>query len=160
MKTTRAFLVLFSFLFIASCGEPPPPPPPKAVDLAAAKLISDQIADDLLNDNVDDIYKHLDVGFQLIVKDAKDVKKNLDGMYVEPGHPTNFEFKISKISTRKDGSWVRPCRNFWYAVQTKKYKKGKYFLKVEIVPSIGGGPLDVSGFGILSFKNQVPSDLQ
>ena len=157
--THRFGLCLLLILFSGACGEAPPPAQ-HVVDYEGAKLISDRIANDLLQDDAEDIYQHLDVGFQMVVKDAKDVKKTLEKMYIEPGHPVNFEFKISKIGTRVDGSWVRPFRTFWYAVKTEKFQKGKYFLKVEIVPAIGGSPLNVSGFGILSFKNSIPSYLQ
>ncbi len=157
---SRFLLSLSLVLFISACGDPEPPPQ-KPVEYEAAKVISDAVAKDLLNDDIVDVYNRLDMGFKTIVKDANDVKKNLENGYIAPGRPLEFEFKISKIGTRVDGSWVRPCRTFWYAAKTKKFEKGTYFLKVEIVPAIGGGPLDVSGIGLLTFKEgKVPSYLQ
>jgi hypothetical protein len=144
---------------LSACEEKAPPQM-KPLDFAQAKTVSDVIANDLLQNDVKDLYKHLDVGFQMMVKDDKDVAKVLEKMYAESGRPLEFDFKISKTGIRKDGSWERPSRTFWYAARTSLFDKGKYFLKVEIVPAYGGNPLNTSGFGLLYFKDKVPSYLQ
>ncbi len=152
-------LGLLVTLFLSACEEKAPPKM-KPLEYIQSKSISDLIANDLIQNDVKDLYKHLDVGFQMVVKDEKDVAMVLDKMYAESGRPLEFDFKISQTGVRKDGSWERPSRTFWYTAKTTKFDKGKYFLKVEIVPAYGGSPLDTSGFGLLSFKDKVPSYLQ
>ncbi len=160
MKYRFLFLIcLIPFLFTGACTEPATPAI-KPLDFTDAKSVADAIASDLVQDDAADLFKHLDVGFQTMVKNEKEVKKVLGRMYAESGPPLECVYKISQSGIRKDGVWERPSRTFWYSVRTKKYQKGKYFLKVEIVPAFNGHPLDTSGFGILSFKDKVPDYLQ
>ena len=159
MKQRLLLTSLISLLFIGACTEPAPPAI-KPLDYTVAKSVADVIANDLIQDDVADLFKHMDVGFQMIVKSEKDVKEVLKKMYAESGPPVECVYKISEAGIRKDGVWERPSRTFWYSVRTKKFEKGKYFLKVEIVPAFSGHPLDTSGFGILSFKDKVPDYLQ
>ena len=132
----------------------------KPLDFTVSRDVADAIANDLVQDDTKDLFKRLDVGFQMVVKNEKDVKDVLKKMYAESGKPIECDFKISQTGIRKDGVWERPSRTFWYSVRTKKFEKGRYFLKVEIVPAFSGSPLDTSGFGILSFKADVPDYLK
>ena len=159
MRYRWLWLFTFPAMLLGGCQEAAPPAM-KPLDYTQSRDVADAIANDLIQNDVKDLFKRLDVGFQMVVKNEDDVKKVLQKMYAESGPPIECDFKISKTTIRKDGVWERPCRVLWYAVRTKKFEKGKYFLKVEIVPAFGGKTLDTSGFGILSFKGDVPEYLQ
>jgi hypothetical protein len=144
---------------LAGCQDKSPPAL-KPLDFTQSRDVADAIANDLVQGDTQDIYKRLDMGFQTIVKNEKDVKAVIERMCAESGPPVECVFKISQAGIRKDGVWQRPSRTFWYSVRTKKFEKGKYFLKVEVVPAFSSGILNTSGFGILSFKADVPEYLK
>ena len=157
-RPLRTVLLLFAAL-LTGCQEKAPANM-KPLDFTQSRVVADAIASDLIQDDVKDLFKRLDVGFQMVVKNEKDVREVLKKMYAESGKPIECDFKISQTGIRKDGVWERPSRTFWYSVRTKQFEKGKFFLKVEIVPAFSGNPLDTSGFGILSFKGDVPEYLK
>ncbi|HEY5038745.1 MAG TPA: hypothetical protein VIJ93_06725 [bacterium] len=153
------FLILPLMSLLSSCGKPKvdlqAPPEP-----GAARTLSDVVAEDLVKKNSQDLYSRLDWGFQNIVRSPMDVEKVLEKMFAQYGQPVQCEIKVSQLGQKMDGLQMRPTRVFWYAVKTTKYPKGKYFLKVEIIRSVGGSTIDVSGFGFLSFEKGTPSYLK
>jgi hypothetical protein len=153
------FLILLLMIFFPACGRPrvDPQTPP---DPGAARTLSDVVAEDLVKKNSQDLYSRLDWGFQNIVRNPADVEKVLEKMFTQYGQPVQCEIKASQPGQKMDGLQIRPTRVFWYAVKTTKYPKGKYFLKIEIIRSVGGSILDVSGFGFLSFEKGTPSYLK
>ena len=145
---------------LSSCGQAPPPALPE-VDYQKAMDMSNAVAGDLVRQDAKDLSNRLDVGFHSVVSGPEDLRKvllNMDKLY---GRPVNWVFKVAKMGVRTDGQWKRNSRIFFYAVKTTKYPMGKYFLKVEVVNSLSGGFIDVSGFGFFTFKDgSTPAELQ
>jgi hypothetical protein len=123
------------------------------LDLQRSRAVADTVANDLIGDNPKDLFNHLDAGFYSLVRDDKEMEGVLQKMYGVYGRPQECEYKISKTGTRVDGTWKRPKRVFYYAVKTTLYPKGKYFLKIEVVPNAQATLIDVSGFGFFEFKD-------
>jgi hypothetical protein len=144
---------------LASCAKAPPPV--VLVDAQKARLLADQAANDLVRNNVKDLYSLLDSGFESMISGPADLEKVLAKMDSNYGRPLEWAFKISNAGYRVDGTWKRPKRTYYYAVRTSKYAMGKYFLRIEVVPSFKGDRIDISGFGIFDFKDgTVPSYLR
>jgi hypothetical protein len=157
----KLFVVLCFFALIPACNHKPSEPPLPEVDFAKARVLSDAVANDLVKEDVKDLSDRLDVGFHLIVRGPEDLKRVLEKMYGLYGRPVECVFKISQTGVRADGEWKRPSRTVYYAVKTTKYPMGKYFLKIEIVPAFSQAFLDVSGFGLFTFKDgNVPDYLK
>lgn len=145
---------------LSSCGPAPDPGLPE-IDLQQSRAISDAVANDLIGDNALDLFNRLDAGFYSLVRDQKEMEGVIQKMYGLYGRPLECEYKITKSGTRIDGTWKRSKREFFYAVKTTKYPKGKYFLKVEVVPNARATAIDVSGFGFFEFKDgKVPDYLR
>lgn len=142
----------------SGCGGDKAQAPLPPADYAMARGMSDMVANDLIQDDVKDLYDKLDVGFHMVVANSKELDEQVHKMYEMYGHPTECVFKIARTGVRVDGPWKRSSRSFIYAVRTTKYAKGKYFLQVEIVPAYSGGFIDVSGFGFFNFKDGVVPD--
>lgn len=131
------------------------------MEYKASRLVSDAVAEALVKGDTHHLFELLDVGFQTVVKDEKDLQAYMNRMDAQFGQPLEYEYKHTQAGRRVDGVWNRPSRIFWYAIKTTKYPKGKYFLKIEIVPSgVGGRGMDTSGFGLLTFDRKVPSYLE
>lgn len=151
--------------FLGSCGPTPDTQEKPVVPLAEysqARAMADAVANDLVQQDMKDLFQRLDVGFHMVVSGDKELAnqvKKMEGMY---GRLKEWRFKMSQTGVRKDGVWRRASRSFVYAVKTTKYPYGKYFLKVEIVPSYDGkGPIDVSGFGYFTFSDgMIPENLR
>ncbi len=142
---------------LSSCKAPEPGLP--ELDLQKSRAIADAAANDLIGDNPKDLFNRLDAGFYSMVKDEKEMEKVIQRMYGAYGRPLECEYKISKSGTRIDGTWKRSKRVLYYAVKTTLYPKGKYFLKIEVVPNAQATLVDVSGFGFFEFKDgNIPSD--
>lgn len=157
MYLFRSLLFCCLLPLLSSCGTGGEQP----LEYKAARVVSDAVADALVKGDTHKLYSLLDVGFQTVVKNETEFKSQMVKMDAQFGQPVEFEYKHTQVGRRVDGVWNRPSRVFWYAVKTTKYPKGKYFLKVEIVPSgIGGRGMDTSGFGLLTFDKKVPSFLQ
>lgn len=163
LPSFRCLLLLslaLSFHFISGCGSNSEPSLP-AVDYDKAKALGDGVAGDLVRNDVKDLEDKLDVGFHTIVGSPADLQKVMNKMYGLYGRPLQCNLKAAETGVRRDGSWKRASRTFFYAVKTTKYPFGKYFLKVEVVAAPNGGFLDVSGFGFFTFKDgTVPAYLQ
>lgn len=127
-------------------------------DFEAARTLSNSLADDLINDRRSDIRASLENAFRDAI-DEKQFNGMLDQMIEAYGKPLDFELKRYESGTKEyANSQTRPMRKFWYAAQTTKYKKGSYFLVVEVVP--GDATLAVSSFAIVNFPAGIPPDLQ
>jgi hypothetical protein len=145
---------------LSSCGPAPEPSLPE-LDLQQSRAISDAVANDLIGDNSIDLFKRLDEGFHALVKNDKETEAVIQKMYGLYGRPLECEYKVSKSGTRIDGTWKRSKRDFFYAVKTTQYPKGKYFLKIEVVANAQATAIDVSGFGFFDFKDgNVPDYLR
>lgn len=152
------FLFLLSVLVTVKSQAPAPvamvPTPIPAGGFQQARDMSDAVANDLVQDDMKDLYPKLDVGFRMVISGEKDLKTEVDKMVKIYGHLKEWRFKIAKTGTRVDGAWRRSSRTFFYAVKTTKYPFGKYFLKIEIVPNYNtAGDIDVSGFGFFTYDN-------
>lgn len=144
----------------AACSPQSSEPPIPELDYAKALAMSDGAMRDILKNDSKDLSDRLDVGFEGQVRGPEDVAKVLQRMDRDFGKPLEFTFKYSEAGVRVDGAWKRARRTFWYNARTTKYAKGKYFLKIEVVRTFNGDNMDVSGFGFITFKNEVPSQLR
>jgi hypothetical protein len=135
-----------------SCGPVPEPGLPE-LDPGQSRAVADAVANDLIGNNSKDLFNHLDAGFYSIVRDEKEMETALQKMYGVYGQPLECDYKTAKSGTRVDGTWKRSKKDFFYAVKTTKYPKGKYFLKIEVVPNAQATMIDVSGFGFFEFKD-------
>jgi len=150
---TKSWILVLSFPFLmTACGQKERPI--QEIDYVGSKLISDAAAQDLVASNSKDLMSRLDVGFTMLVKDENDLKKVLKKMDDEYGRPTEFLFKIAQPGIREDGAFKRPKRTFWYQVKTLKHPKGDYYLKVEVCRAFSSDTINVSGFGIFTFKDK------
>jgi hypothetical protein len=156
----RFLAILSMTMLLSSCWDTTPPPQNVDIDPYKAREVADAVAQDLLKDDAKDLYVRLDAGFGLMVNGIPDVEKVIQKIDDQYGKPQDFKYKIIQGGTRTDGQIVRPKRVFWYQAFTAKHPKGDYYLKVEVVPARDLRSLDVSGFGLLTFKNQVPELLR
>jgi hypothetical protein len=155
-KTLRLLLLMLLPLGLGACREKTPEFVPP--DATGSKKMSDGLAESLVRADSNDIFTRLDEGFNTIVSKPTDVQKVLNKMYKDNGQPLEYKFVTSQIAQRVDGPNIRPTRIFWYSVKTTKHPMGKYFIKVEIVKSLYGKHVDVSGFGIINF-DKIPAFL-
>jgi len=125
----------------------------RPLDPKVSRTVSDAVAGALVRGDAKNLFALLDQGFRTVVSNEADLEKFLGDMNGQFGKPTLFEFKHALDSRRVDGSWNRVSRVLWYAVETTKYPKGRYFLKVEIVSAGSGSRLVTSGFGLLTFES-------
>lgn len=144
----------------AACSPPSSEPPVPELDYAKAEAMSDGAMKDILHGDGKDLSDRLDVGFEGQVRGPEDVAKVLQRMDKDFGRPLEFTLKFSDSGVRVDGAWKRARRTFWYTARTTKYAKGKYFLKIEVVRTFNGDNVDVSGFGFITFKGEVPAQLR
>jgi hypothetical protein len=155
-KTLRVLLLALLPLGLGACREATPEfVPPDAAD---SRKMSDGLAESMVKSDSNDIYTRLDEGFNTIVSKPADVQRVLNKMYADNGQPLEYKFIISQTAQRVDGPNIRPTRIFWYSVKTTKHPMGKYFIKVEVVKSLYGKHVDVSGFGIMTFE-KIPAFL-
>jgi hypothetical protein len=155
-KTLRLLLLLLLPLGLGACRERTPEFVPP--DAAESKVMSDGLAASLVKADSNDIYTRLDEGFNIIISKPADVQKVLNKMYADNGQPQEYKYITSQVAQRVDGPNIRPTRIFWYSVKTTKHPMGKYFIKVEIVKSLYGKHVDISGFGIMNF-DKIPAFL-
>jgi hypothetical protein len=156
-KVLRLLLLVLLPLGLGACREAEPQFVPP--DAGESKKMSDGLAESLVKGNSSDIFTRLDEGFNAIVAKPADVQKVLNKMNADYGQPLEYKFVTSQIAQRVDGPNIRPTRVFWYSVKTTKHSMGKCFIKVEVVKSLYGKHVDVSGFGIMPF-DKVPSFLR
>jgi hypothetical protein len=165
LKVLLRFILLTVMGFWCGCGPKPDnqekPIVPMA-DYSLARNMANAVASDLVQGDMKDLFQRLDPGFHMVVNSDQELQKQvkkMEGMY---GRLLEWRFKMSQTGVRKDGVWRRGSRAFLYAVKTSKYPYGKYFLKVEVVPSYDGkGPIDVSGFGYFTFNDGIiPENLK
>ncbi len=168
MKVLYRFTILAPLVLLGlwgGCGPRPDseekPVVPMA-DYTQARSMANQVANDLIQEDIKDLYQLLDSGFHMVVASDQELKKQIGKMEGVYGRLLEFRFKMSQTGIRKDGVWRRGSRAFIYAVKTTKHPFGKFFLKVEVVPSYDGkGPIDVSGFGYFTFDNGIiPENLK
>jgi hypothetical protein len=152
----RALLILPFLAWAGACG---PGGADRPLDYKVARAVSDAVAVALVKGDAKNLFALLDEGFLTVVANQGELEKFLAGMNEQFGQPEEYELKHSADSRRVDGSWNRVSKVFWYSVKTTRHPKGKYFLKVEIVPSGKGGRLVTSGFGLLTFET-LPRFLQ
>lgn len=122
--------------------------------------ISDRVTKDLIGDNAKDLYPLLDEGFATRLKNTDDLGKVLQDMFAQYGRPLRVQLKACETGYRADGSFERPRRSYYYSCNTTKYSVGKFFVKVEVVPSRDYMKLGVTGFGIVAFPQGIPSFLK
>ena len=156
-KVLRLLFFLVLPLGLPACGEKAPEFVPP--DAEESKIMSEGLAADLVKADSSDLYSRLDEGFNTVVSKPPEMQKVMEKMFAEYGQPQEYKLRTSQVAQRVDGPNIRPTRVFWYAVKTTKYPSGKYFLKVEIVKSLYGQHVDVSGFGFLTFE-KTPSFLK
>jgi hypothetical protein len=127
-------------------------------DSNASRLLSDSVADDLLQDRRGSIGAKFEEDFRKSVA-PKEFDSVLSEMFRVYGKPLEFEFKQDELGSKSySDSKIKPMRRFWYAARTTKYEKGSYFLIVEVVPDDGG--LAVSSFSMVNFPLGVPLNLR
>jgi hypothetical protein len=143
-----------------SCGPRSEHPDGNTINYSGALNISDQVANDLIQDDSHDLFKVLDEGFTTRVNSVEELEKVLQTMYKQYGKPTFVQLKASQAGYRADGPHERPRRSFWYACATTKYQIGQYFIKVEVVPALDYDRLVTSGFGIIDYPQGVPNYLK
>ena len=156
MAALFAALVLGTLLFVHKTWHPNG----NSINYEQAKEISDQVANDLTQDNAKDLFGVLDEGFTTRVGNADELEKVLQDMYGQYGKPLSVQLKASQAGYRTDGALERPRRSFFYACVTTKYPLGQYFVKIEVVPSPDNAKLGTSGFGIITFSNGIPDYLK
>ncbi len=150
---------IFPFLFVlilAGCGNPPP----VGINLDQAKAFADKVALDYFDNNSDDLYPKLDIGFRGQVHNAGDLKKVLDHIRSLYGKPQSYDFKIATYGNHPTQSGPKPFVNIWYILKTDKYPKGDYYLKIQAVQADGATFLDLGGIGVLNFPDGLPTYLK
>ena len=123
-----------------------------------ARVLSDSIADDIINNRRSSIYGKLERSFRESIN-----KTDVDSMYSQIvktyGIPTNFVFKQDELGVKTYAQGTRkPIRKFWYAARTTKFPQGGCFLIVEIVQD--GDRLAVAEFSLVTFSENIPRFLK
>jgi hypothetical protein len=147
-------------LSLSSCAQKTEHPDGITIDYNHGLDISNQAAKDLIDNNAKDLYALLDEGFALRLKNAEDLGKVLQDMFGQYGRPLKIQLKACETGYRADGSFERPRRSYYYSCYTTKFPVGKFFVKVEVVPSRDYMKLGVTGFGIVAFPQGIPSFLK
>lgn len=156
MVSLFAILVLGTWICVRKTWHPDG----NSINYEQAKGISDQVANDLVQDNAKDLFGVLDEGFTTRVGNADELEKVLQDMFKQYGKPLWVQLKASQPGYRADGTLERPRRSFWYACVTTKYPLGQYFVKVEVVPSQDNAKLGTTGFGVITFPKGIPDYLR
>ncbi len=156
MKKIKRALFLSGLMALSGCGHPPP----VGINLDQAKAFADKVALDYFDNNSDDLYPKLDIGFRSQVHNAGDLKKVLEHIRALYGKPQSYDFKIATYGNHSTESGPKPFVNIWYILKTDKYPKGDYYLKIQAVEADGATFLDLGGIGVLNFPEGLPNYLK
>lgn len=158
--STLFLLVLLTHLI--GCVRPPVVTPSsqaeaeKAIDRTTARLVSDEIANRLREDDRVKLRSLMESGFKEYYDDVE-FNSIVDEMVGAYGRPLELEFKMDEIGRKTAIGYDKPLRKFWYAARTSKYEKGTVYLTVEIVPD--GDRLASSGVALVTFPLGAPPSL-
>jgi hypothetical protein len=160
-KCLRIIKKIFPFLFLiplAGCGLSSPPRVEINVD--QAKTLGDQVALDYFDENSQDLYPRMDLGFKNKIHNEADLKAVLHHIHFLYGNPTAYDFKVTTYGHRSTESGLKSYVDVWYILRTRSFPKGDHYLKIEVVQADGATFLDVGGLGILTFPDGLPTYLK
>lgn len=143
-------------LGLLACASPKESPGGSTVDAEKAKVFSDALVDDLIHDRRQDVFAKMDSDFQKI-QSRKSMDSAIQAIFDNYGQPLECTYKKNDVGIKVDSGGQKPMRKFWYAAKTSKYPSG-YYLFVEVVAN--GEALGTTGFGLVTFPNGAPPDLQ
>ncbi len=161
--TRKTWLFFFGaawVLLFSSCAQKSEHPDGITINYYHGLEVSDRVANDLIKDNAKDLFSILDEGFSTRLKTADELEHVLQDMFGQYGRPLKVTLKACETGYRADGLVERPRRSYFYTCGTTKYPLGKYFVKVEVVPSRDYMKLGVTGFGIVGFSGSPPDFLK
>lgn len=126
-------------------------------DTAEAQAFADKATKLILENKSKDLRLLMEKEFVDSVSEnaMEDTLKTMFSVY---GRPLNVELKEINNGNRTNLSGeTKQVLKFWYAIETTKHKKGKYFLTIEIVPK--ESLFSCASFSIVSFQGEIPSQL-
>ncbi len=126
----------------------------KAIDLEAARKLSDEFMLDLVSHRTDAAFDKMEPEFSRMVN-RSDFAPQLGKLFQYCGWPKDRELKdvMSGQKVYADGH-TNPIRKFVYAADTDQFSKGQCYFSVEVAPS--GQSVRVTSFGLLKVTSGNP----